>query len=213
MNRPRPIAHLHAALGTTGLMIGVLALLSFAFGLIAAARGYHQFRETGRDALRRVLGEWVRITPVDDLSQTLKDYADRWQRAEPAAREALKPTLHSRLAELGLALVQPGGSEPLIAIVSIDLIPADGPALAHWPEGAAPSAPDPLAFRDRIPVLAGGRGRPALNLDIRYRLATVVERAARGPGGDVSPPLAGPSWAWPATRCSAWPTWSATPGR
>ncbi len=178
MSRPRPLAQLHAALGTPGLMIGVLALLSFASGLVAAARGYHRFRDTGREALRGVLSEWVRITPVDDLSQTLKDYADRWQQASPAAREALAPVLRQRLGELGLELVQPGGSEPLIAVVSMDLRTDLGAPLAHWPAAEGPSAPDPLAFRDRIPVLAGREGRDGLVLDVRYRLATVVEHAA-----------------------------------
>ena len=176
----RPLARLHAILGTPGLMIGLMSLLAFAFGLIAAARGYDQARETGRGALRRVITEWVRITPVDYLSRTLKDHAHRWQRADPAAREAQRPGLRDRLAELGRALIQPGGPEPLIAIVSMELAPRSGPPLARWSANAAADGPDPRAFRDRVPVLDAGPDaalRPAVDLDVRYRLAPVVERA------------------------------------
>ena len=180
-DRPRPLGRLHATLGTPGLMIGLMSLLAFAFGLVAAARGYDQFRDRSRDALRRVIAEWVRITPVDYLSRTLKDHAHRWQLADPAGREAQRPGLRDRLAELGRALIQPGGSEPLIAIVSMELAPRAGPPLARWSSAAPAAGPDPRAFRDRIPVLDAGPDamlRPALDLDVRYRLAPVVERAA-----------------------------------
>jgi len=175
-----PLARLHAILGTPGLMIGLMSLLAFAFGLIAAARGYDQLRDTGRGALRRVITEWVRITPVDYLSRTLKDHAHRWQQADPAGRDAQRPGLRDRLAELGHALIQPGGPEPLIAIVSMELAPRPGPPLARWSAAAAAAGPDPRAFRDRIPVLDAGPDvtlRPAIDLDVRYHLAPVVERA------------------------------------
>lgn len=176
-----PLAKLHATLGTPGLMIGLLSLLSFAFGLVALARGYHQFRDTSRDALRRVIGEWVRITPVDHLSRTLKDHAYRWQQADAEGREALRPELDVRLAVLGRELNQPGGSDPLIAIVSMDLSPDGGAPLARWPLPGQDAGADARAFRDRIPILNAGPDpsrRPALALDVRYRVATVVEGAA-----------------------------------
>ncbi len=177
-----PLARLQATLGTPGLMIGVLSLLSFAFGLVALARGYHQFRDTSRDALRRIIGEWVRTTPVDHLRRTLKDHAFRWQQADPAGREALRPELAVRLAQLGHALNQPGGSDPLIAIVSMDLAPRTGSPLARWPPSRpSASGADSRAFRDRIPILPDGPDPtrlPAIALDVRYRVATVAERAA-----------------------------------
>ena len=181
----RPLARLHAILGTPGLVIGLLSILSFAFGLIALAGGYHQFRDTSRDALHRVLGEWVRVTPVDHLRRTLKDHADRWQQADPAGRVALRPELEARLAELGRALNQPGGSDPLLAIVSMELSADGAPplALARWPRPGvgAGSAADTHAFRDRFPILAAGPSpstRPAIALEVRYRVAAVVEGAA-----------------------------------
>src|SRR6185436_18884646 len=81
------LGHLHAILGTPGLMIGLFSLLSLGFGPLVVAREYDRLRRSGREALHRVLEGWVRTAPVDDLGLTLADYAAFWRRARPGERE------------------------------------------------------------------------------------------------------------------------------
>ena len=75
---------LHAILGAPGLMIGGFSIISFVFGLFVFIREYDRPRQTGRNAVHRIIGHWVRVP--DDLGLTLVDFVDIWRNSSDAEK-------------------------------------------------------------------------------------------------------------------------------
>lgn len=176
------IRRIHASLGTAGLWLGVLSLLSFGFGLIVLTRESDRLRRTGRDALRPVITGWVRTLPVDYLGATLTDYAVAWQTAFPRDKPARLESLRATLARLGEQFDRPEARRAqLVEIVALDLGTPSGPALARW-RPRNERRPSPLDLSDPITILeADPPARPLpLELVVRYRLPPEIERAAAG---------------------------------
>ena len=176
-----PARRLHRVLGLPGLIIAAISLLAFGFGLIVLDSEYNRLRETGREAVRRIVAGWVRTVPVDYLGRTLADYAEPWQRADPSSREARLEELRQTLADLGDELDLLGRRYPLIAVEAMSLGPRGGPTLASWsPRGGSATAPGEVDWAEGIPVVPEGAGTAkAIDLDVAYRLAPEVEAAAR----------------------------------
>ena len=168
---------LRNTLGTPGLLLGLLSLLTLSFGLAILAREYDRLRRTGREALRPVLADWVRTVPVHVLGWTIVDYADRWRNAPD--RAAAQEELDKALTRLGDLLDRPEFRQSqLVEFIELDLGPPGGPPLASWrPRGGRePGASDLI---DRIVAVPAEGDDPPLLLTLRYRVAPEIERAAR----------------------------------
>ncbi len=173
-----PLGRLHAIVGTPGLLVGLFSMVALAFGLVILAREYDRLRKTGREALRPIIGEWVRTMPVHYLGWTLVDYADAWRRAPESARAERQAELSEALDRLGSELDLPVRRSPLIEIVAMDLGPRTGPVLASWRPNP-PKPPSPSDLTDRVAVLTGRRQETPVDLAVRYRVAPEIERAGR----------------------------------
>ncbi len=168
-------ARLHAVLGAPGVIIGLLSLLSFGFGLVVLAVEYHRPTQTGREALRKIIGGWLRVD--DYLGYTLIDHAERWRRSPKADRPREERRLREALAGLGSELSHHGAQFRLIRVVALDLTPRGGRSLASWRPEFAPTSggdviTDPIALTDD-----DGRG-PPIELAVGYRLVPEVAEAA-----------------------------------
>jgi signal transduction histidine kinase len=168
---------LRNTLGTPGLLLGLLSLLTLSFGLAILAREYDRLRRTGREALRPVLADWVRTVPVHFLGWTIVDYADRWRKATD--RAAAQRQLGDALTRLGDLLDRPEFRQSqLVEFVELDLGPPGGPPLVGWkPRGGREPGDSDLI--DRIVALPAEGADPPLLLTLRYRVAPEIERAGR----------------------------------
>jgi len=170
--------HLHAVLGGPGLLIGGFSVVSFGFGLFVLAREYDRPRQTGRGAVHRVVGHWVRIP--DYLGQTLVDYADAWRAAPTGERVMRQESLRQALVSLGGQLDRQGERFPLVHVVAMDLASPGSPPLARW-NAPIPSGSPETEVGDTLTLLDGeGEGASAVTLRVRYRVAPALEAAARG---------------------------------
>lgn len=178
MNRVPPRGDgLRSTLGTPGLLLGLLSLLTLGFGLAILAREYDRLRRTGREALRPVLADWVRTVPVHYLGWTIVDYADRFHHATDRAAALVQ--LRDALTRLGDQLDRPEFRQSqLLEVVELDLGPTEGPPLARWrPRGGRETGESDLT--DRILVVPAEGAEPPLSLTLRYRMAPEIDRAAR----------------------------------
>jgi signal transduction histidine kinase len=171
------VRRLHAILGAPGLMIGLFALLSFGMGLYVLAREYDRPRQTGRDAVHRVVDGWVHM-PSGHLSLTLVDCVDFWREAPPAERPAQKEMLRLALEGLGRELDRQPERFPLIHVTALEVEAPGGETLARW---VSPTATEVKGAEvaDRMPLTAPGQ-RPAVALNFRYRVAPNFEDGVRG---------------------------------
>ncbi len=180
MSRPGrgldPIRRLHTVLGAPGLIIGLLSLTSFVFGLVMILREYDRPRRVSQDALTRVVGHWLRAKNY--LGYTLIDYADQWRSAPPNERTSMAVLINIAVKELGEDLNHYGTQFPLLRVISLDLRQNSGPSIAHW--RAAPEPGD--AFDDglTIPVTdldGDATTADGLVLHVGYRIVREVEAA------------------------------------
>jgi len=169
--------HLHAILGAPGLMIGGFSVLSFVFGLCVFAREYDRPRQTGRHAIHRIVGNWVRVS--DDLGLTLVDFVDLWCDADDAEKPSRRDMLRQFLGHLGDELERQSERFPLIHVVSMELAAPGSPSLARWKAPAAPESSETEVF-DRIPLSDSRADSPGVELRVRYRIAPTFDAAARG---------------------------------
>jgi signal transduction histidine kinase len=177
---PRRLAsRLYAILGVPGLTIALFSILSLGFGLYVLAREYDRLRVSGRAALRPVISNWVRSTPVHYLGQTIGDYADNWRRSPVAEREARLIALRRGLESLGETLEGPRWRTPLLHIEGLDLVEANGTTVATWRPGAA-QLPAATELSERVLLSAASSVGPELDLIVSYRFAPDVERVAVG---------------------------------
>lgn len=136
---------LGSILGAPGLIIGLVSILSFAFGLALLAQEYNGLRRSGGDALRTLIAEWARTAPVDDVGRTLRDYAVLWNSApDGPERERRARSLRAALQNLGNNTIRPREDHfGLVRISSLDLI-APGPSqVARWKSPALPPRDEP----------------------------------------------------------------------
>ncbi len=166
-------ARLHSVLGAPGVIIGLLSLLSFGFGLVVLAVEYHRPSQTGRLALRRIIGGWVHLD--DYLGYTLADHADRWQAASAEDRPRALRLLERALAELGQTLSNHDAQFRLIRVAGLDLGLAGGPPMASWRPPYGP-IPGPGEAAEAITLSDEGPG-PAIQLIVRYRVVPEVADA------------------------------------
>ncbi len=167
-------ARLHGVLGAAGVIIGLLSLLSFGFGLVVLVGEYHRPLQTGRAALHRIISGWLRLD--DYLGYTLIDHAERWRLASAEGRAKAGPLLARALTDLGDELSHHDAQFRLIRIIALDLGPRGGPVLASWRPESGPSAgmdqtTDRIALTDD-----DGRG-PALDLAVSYRVVPEIAEA------------------------------------
>ncbi len=174
----RHLGRLAAALGAPGLIIGVLSLLSFGFSLVVLLDEYHNPTQTGRAALHRFFGSWVRAD--DYLGYTLVDRVERWQGASGTDRAAVARLIRRAVADLGATLTRDDARFRLIRLDRLALgLPGQEP-LATW--HADPSSPaEPgrsAAIVDLVEVgPARGAGQPAVILTITYHAIEPVAAA------------------------------------
>jgi signal transduction histidine kinase len=154
---------LHRALGTPGLMMAGISVVSFLFGLVVLVGEYNWLRDTGRDTLRRVVTGWVRTLPVDYLGRTLADYADQWQRATPSDRPARLERLKRALNSLGTQLDRHGEQYPLLSVFALELEPRNRASVATWRSESRRLSSATLL--DRVPVLPASGG-PEIDLKV-----------------------------------------------
>lgn len=171
------LGRLHAILGGPGLMIGVVALLAFASGLVVLAREYNRPRATGREAVRQVVAHWVR-TP-DYLGNTLVDGVALWHEASPDDRPARRLHLDQVLGTLGGELDRQAERFPWVRILSLRVKAPGGRELASWvsTEGRVEPMSDHLV--DTFSFAELGADVPG-ELGLRYRLAPALARDLTG---------------------------------
>ncbi len=180
---PRPIEGLLATLGTPGLMIAALSLLSLAFGLIVLARESDRPERSLRHAVQPILAGWVRTVPVRYVGWTLVDIADQWRRAPADARTERRAELRIALDELGNQLAQSSDRKsPLIEVVAMELRAGDDAHVARWAQ-RDPQLPGPSSEVEAVSILPPDGSLPAVTLGLRYRVAPDLERAAEGLSG------------------------------
>jgi hypothetical protein len=112
--------HLHAILGAPGLLIGVFSIVSFGFGLFVLAREYDRPMRTGRNAVHRIVGNWVRL-PLDYLGRNLIDFTESWRDAPEDERPHRLEMLREALDQLGAELDRQSERFPLIHVVAMEL--------------------------------------------------------------------------------------------
>ena len=190
--RAHPLSRLHATLGTPGLVIGLLSLLSFAFGLYALARGYDQFRDTSRGApasrARRVGADHAGRSPAADPQGLRRSLAA----GGPRRSEGPPPRAGGQAGGTRPRAEPAGGGRPLDrdrrdGIDARGRRPA-GPLAPARPGRRCPVLPRPLPDPRRRPgPSTTACGRPGRALSGRGG------RRGRGGrfGGVVSPALAG----------------------
>ncbi len=178
MSPVRPLAsipaRLHAMLGTPGVIIGLLSLLSFGFGLIVLGDEYHHPTQTGRKALLRIIGRWPHLG--DHRGYTLADYAELWRLAPPGDRPPALPPLRAALAELGGEVSGHDDLTRLIRVVALDLGPRGGPSLASWgPDRGSIASGEETS--ERVAVTDSDGPGPPIELTVRYQVAPEVAGA------------------------------------
>ncbi|CAN5874188.1 hypothetical protein BH23PLA1_BH23PLA1_12960 [soil metagenome] len=162
------LSQLQAILGAPGLIIALVSVVSFGFGLIILAREYNRLGRTSREAYRRSLVDWVESTPVDGQSRTLRDYAYFWRQAtDPDDRAIQEAILQDVLQGLGADLDSQDDRLSTFIVLSLELGPRGDPPLASWHSiQGLPAQEGDLV--DRVNVLQPGPG-PAVDLVIQYR--------------------------------------------
>ncbi len=167
-------ARLHAVLGAPGVIIGLLSLLSFGFGLVVLVDEYHRPIQTGRKALHRIIAGWPRMD--DYLGYTLVDHARRWRGASGEDRARAEGRLRTSLADLGDELSSRDARFRLIRVVALDLGPRGGPALATWrPESGLASGVDQAT--DHLLLTDAEGPSPPVELAVSYRVAPEIADA------------------------------------
>ena len=165
---------LHAVLGAPGVIIGLLSLVSFGFGLVVLVVEYHRPIQTGRAALHRIIGDWLRLD--DYLGYTLIDHAGRWATASPEGRPRAEKALARSVAALGEALSKDDAQFRLIRVTALVLAPRGGPPLASWrPEFGPPPGSDETT--DRVFIAGQGGSRPPVELAVTYRVVPEIAEA------------------------------------
>ncbi len=168
-------ARLHAVLGAPGVIIGLLSMASFGFGLVVLLGESHHPTQTGRAALHRVIGGWARLD--DYLGYTLVDHAARWRAASAEDRPRARRLLARALADLGEALSLNDARFRLIRVTSLELAPEGGPTLASWrPEAGVARGGEEVVDHFTLAEAPDGRG-PAVGLVVRYRVVPEVADA------------------------------------
>ena len=157
-------------------------------------------------ALHRIIGGWLSVD--DYLGYTLADHAGRWRAASERDRPREQLRLQRALTDLGEELSHSDAQFRTDPRGGADLGPRGGPVLASWrPELGLASGDETT---DRVAVTDDSRG-PLIELTVRYRVVPEIAEAVT----ESKPPITACSWpcsACRATRCSAWATWSCTPG-
>jgi len=167
-------ARLHGVLGAPGVIIGLLSLLSFGFGLVVLVVEYHRPIQTGRAALHRIIGGWLRLD--DYLGYTLIDHAERWRAASAEGRPKAEKSLGRSVAALGEALSRHDVQFRLIRVTSLVLGPRGAPPLASWrPEFGPPPGGDEAT--DRIPLAGEDGPGPPVELAVTYRVVPEIAEA------------------------------------
>jgi signal transduction histidine kinase len=172
------IGWLNRVLGPPGVMIGVISLLSFGFGVVVLAREYNRYRVSTTETLRELIGRWVKTASADYLGrQTLVDVVARWSRAEEAEREAALQAVRGALDDLGVEFERQARLYPWIDIVVMELAPVGGRPVATWRSRSGLLTETRVL--ERIPVVSVP-GSPSIELSIRYRIAPEIERGLDG---------------------------------
>ena len=167
-------ARLHAVLGAPGVIIGLLSLLSFGFGLLVLVGEYHRPIQTGQLALHRIIAGWLRVD--DYLGYTLVDHAGRWRAASAEDKPRAERLLRKSLADLGEELSNHDAQFRLIRVVALDLGPRNGPVLASWrPEFGPAAGVDQTT--DHIAVTDLNGPGPPIELAVSYRVVPEIAEA------------------------------------
>lgn len=158
------------------MMIAGLSVVSFVVSLILLAQEYDRLRKTGREALRGVVASWVRSAAVDDVGQTMRDYAASWRSAtEGPTKEARARTLAAALESLGRSSSRPADDVlGLVRVTELELEESGGSILGRWspPEAGAIARDE----EDVVP-LSGGPGDRGVVVRVRYQILRGVDRA------------------------------------
>jgi signal transduction histidine kinase len=165
---------LHAVLGAPGVIIGLLSLLSFGFGLVVLVDEYHHPTQTGRKALLRIIGGWIHLD--DYLGYTLVDYADRWRTASPEDRPRALGRLSRALSQLGGELSSHDAQLRLIRVTALDIGPGGGPSLSSWrPVSGTIAGGEETTEHVRV-TDGDGRG-PSIELTVKYQVVPEIAAA------------------------------------
>ncbi len=168
---------LHLILGAPGLLIGAFSIVSFAFGLFVSVREYDRPGQTGRGAVHRIIGNWVRIP--DDLGLTLVDFVDHWREAPASEKPGRLAVLRRVVSRLGDELERQNERFPLIHVVALDVAIPRAASLAGWRAPVAMEASE-TEVADTIKLIAAQGKAPPVELRVRYRMAPTFDHAAKG---------------------------------
>lgn len=161
------LSALREALGLPGIVIALLSLLMFVFGLMVVRRDFGRLERLRAELPRQILGRWVRTASADYLSvRNLVDEAEAWRRAVPGDREAERGARRA-LDRLGAWFESQNARAPLIDVVRIVLARSDSDSTLGW-RARADSEPQP-ARSTRIDLLAGTDQLPGVWLDVSFR--------------------------------------------
>jgi signal transduction histidine kinase len=168
---------LHRTLGTPGIVIAALSILAFVFGLVMVRREYDRLALARREAMRRLIGRWVRTASADYLSsRNLVDDAEDWRRSEPDQEVARRAGVAMALDRLGRWFEQQNARSPVVEVVEMWLTREGDPDPVHWQSRTGSSADSTIL--EGVPVLRPSSGRPGVWLDVRYRSEPEVARLA-----------------------------------
>ena len=170
------VGRLHAIVGAPGLMIGVVAVFSFIFGLYVLTREYDRPLQTNHRSLHQVLRRWIR-TP-DYLGLTLVDHLARWREADPESQPARLERLRQALQQLGDELDRQAERFPLLHVTSMELRTPDRGPLARW-TSTATSDDAGNSVDDIFPLRTSDTPHPA-ELRLSYHTVPALEESIRG---------------------------------
>lgn len=171
-----PAVVLHRTLGTPGLVIAGLSVLMFAFGLGIVAREYDRLALARAEAMRRLIGRWVRTASADYLNRrNLVDDAEDWRRAPDDAPSHLEAP-GGGLDRLGSWFELQNTRSAIVEVVEMWLRVEGTRRVAHWQSRVGSIADTQLL--EGVPVLAATDRFPAVVLDLRYRTEPDVARLA-----------------------------------
>jgi signal transduction histidine kinase len=163
----RWIGWLRHMLGWQGLMIALITIVSFAFGIGMLVQEYTRPHQTRRDVLHSILSSWMRAP--DYLGLNLLDYSARWRRDPSAENLSL---VQIALHRLGEDLEEHDEQFQLITIVGLSIVARDGGTLAKWTPRHLERVPR-SAETDQIRIGEGSAGRD-VSLRVTYEVSPNV---------------------------------------
>ncbi len=158
---------LRAALGLPGLIIALLSLLMFVFGMVVVRRDFDRLERLRRELPRQILGRWVRTASADYLSvRNLVDEVDAWRRASPQ-NSAARAVVEQSLDRLGSWFESQNTRAPLLEVVEVRVRRADQEPPLIWRARATAETDSPQ--QTRIAMLEATPKWPAVWLDVSFR--------------------------------------------